>query len=371
MVGNLPDFMNNPKGKKKLNNIQVLGLGFGILIPLWLLMSGYFTILSGLWMVVLPAILYLLPRIAKVSELKHMVYNGLLFAVIAMLAGGLYLSPVLVDGNSQFHDGGMFKNAEITATGTGYSITVEYTGDDMTYTPVAALVEIELYGYHLLYPRSDGINEFPGTMSGNTVSYDIDAGDKLYILYFFMNDADDKKVSGSQSPSVFLTEKTSSSELNGAIWKGTLYVVSIIVILYFLITLFTYAIRAKANKARDRMIEQGRLYPSGYGRCKECGAIVLPGEINCLKCNAYIDVPKELRPDKADYFECEGCGAEVPEDAEKCPKCGAMFEEIEVEVRRVDGTVEVVHETFSCPRCGLNIPVSAEMCPKCGMSFRK
>jgi RNA polymerase subunit RPABC4/transcription elongation factor Spt4 len=371
MVGNKPDFMINSEKKTKLNNRQVLGLGFGILIPLWLLVSGYFRYLGVLWMIILPVILYLGPRITKVRDLKYMIANGVLFAVIAILIGGLFMSPALINDNNQFRDGGMFKDAVITPTETGYSVTAEYIGDDLTLTPVAFLMQVEMAGYWLPYGKEGGTETFTGTMFGNTVSYDITANDKLYIMYFYMNDGDGEKVSGSQSPSMFLTEKTSSSEFNRAVWLGTVYIVGVVVILYLMITLFTYAIRSKANKTRDRMIEQGRLYPDGYGRCKECGAIVLPGEISCLKCGAYIDVPKELRPHKVDYFECEQCGAEVPEDAERCPKCNAEFDGFEVEVVRTDGTVEVVQETFECPDCKSEVPISSKTCPVCGRTFRK
>lgn len=363
--------MKDSKKKTKLDNKQILGLGFGILITLWLLMSGYFRYLGPLWMIILPSILYLAPRIAKVRDLKVMAANGILFAVIAILAGGLFLSPALINDNDEFVDGGMFENADITSTGTGYSITVDYNGSDNTLTPVAHLMEIELAGYYLPFGKEDGIETFQGTLSGTTASFNLNTGDKLYLLYFYMTDGVGEKVPDSQSPSMFLTKNTSAGEFNSAVWKGTLYIVSIIVILYFMITLFTYAIRSRANKTRSKMVEQGRLYPDGYGRCKECDAIVLPGEVNCLKCNAYVDVPKELRPDKVDYYECGQCGAEVPENAEKCPKCDVVFDGLEVEFQQADGTVKIVKDTFGCPECGSEIPIDSKDCPVCGKTFRK
>lgn len=351
-----------------MDNKQILGLGFGILISLWLLMSGYYTYLGIMWMIVLPAILYLAPRIAKVRDLKHMIAGGVIFAVVAILAGGLFLSPGSIHDHDGFKSGNGFENGVITTTATGYSVTVDYTGPHGDKTPMAFLVPIDMAGYYMPYGQGEGLM---GTVSGTSVSFDFDVDDRLYLLYFYLGDDDGRMIQGSKSPQFYLTMKTSEAELSKAAWKETVYVVSIIVILYFMITLFTYAIRSRANKARDRMIEQGRLYPSGYGRCKHCDAIVLPGEINCLKCNSYIDVPKELRPAKVDYFECEACGAEVPEDADKCPKCGVDFEELEVEVRRADGSVEIIRETFDCPECRLEVPMSSKSCPYCGKRFRK
>lgn len=343
-------------------------MGFGILISLWLLLTGYYTILGGLAIIILPAILYLAPRIAKVRGLKYMIANGTLFAVIALLIGGGFIVPDEVNERSTFKDGNGYKNAEITQTDAGYSITVDYSDYDDAITPVIFLGQVEMVEFFV--PRGNG-DSYTGTWSGNTASFDLTTDDKLYLIYFYMKDASDTPVRNSYSEFMYLTLKTSDSEYNSAVWKGVGYTVGTIMILYFMITIFTHLIRSRADVARDRMIEQGRLYPQGYGRCKQCDAIVLPGEINCLKCNAYIDVPKELRPYKVDYFECDKCGAEVPEDADKCSRCGVYFDGVEVEVQRADGTVEVIHETFDCPECRSNVPMSSKACPVCGKRFRK
>ena len=96
---------------------------------------------------------------------------------------------------------------------------------------------------------------------------------------------------------------------------------------FLLISMLAWYMRRNLERVRARLEAEGRLYPPGYGRCKRCGTVVLPGEICCRRCGEYIDVPEELRVKKVDYFECSECGREVPEDAGVCPYCGETFEE--------------------------------------------
>ncbi len=153
---------------------------------------------------------------------------------------------------------------------------------------------------------------------------------------------------------------------------GAGYTVLYAMIIYFLILVFSTLMRNSAEKARVKMEADGRLYPQGYGRCKQCGAMVLPGEINCRKCGVYIDVPEELRVKKKDSFQCSECGAEVFPDTTICPKCGAVFdEEDENEVIHQDGTVDVSTKNVICPECGNIVPVNADWCPRCGKMLKK
>jgi len=96
---------------------------------------------------------------------------------------------------------------------------------------------------------------------------------------------------------------------------------------FLLIALMNIWMRKNLEKVRERLEKEGRLYPQGYGRCKRCGTVVLPGEISCRRCGEYIDVPEELRVKKVNYFECSECKREVPEDAGVCPYCGEVFED--------------------------------------------
>ncbi|MDR0791321.1 MAG: zinc ribbon domain-containing protein [Methanomassiliicoccaceae archaeon] len=107
-----------------------------------------------------------------------------------------------------------------------------------------------------------------------------------------------------------------------------LYITAFVLILPFLLlSLLTLWMRKNLEKTRERLEKEGRLYPQGYGRCKRCGSMVLPGEISCRKCGEYVDVPEEMRVKKVNYFECSECGREVPPDAGVCPYCGEAFEE--------------------------------------------
>ncbi len=372
MVQSAPDFMNEPKKWMNLNKKQLLGLGLGFFITLGLLVSGYYTWIGGLWMIVLPAILYLFPHLFGMKDSKIMAVHGAVFIVVTLLIGVFYSAPALIENRDKFVDSGMYSDADIIVTGTGYTITVTYTGDDFSYAPMVQITETYGVGFYTYYGAEGGTRDIPGTLStSGDITFDIPADDSLYTIAMYMKDGDGKVVSESVTNTIFLTEMTSDANINRAVLTGVVYTLVFIAILFFMILFFTYIIRSKANKTRTRMIEQGRLYPDGYGRCKECDAIVLPGEINCRKCGAYIDVPKEFRPNKVDFFECENCGAEVPEDAEVCPKCGVTFSETEVEVLHADGTVEVVESTFGCPSCGAEIPIVSEICPKCGKMFRK
>ena len=100
----------------------------------------------------------------------------------------------------------------------------------------------------------------------------------------------------------------------------------VLVLPFLLLSLLTWWMRMNLEKTRARLEKEGRLYPQGYGRCKRCGSLVLPGEVSCRKCGEYIDVPEELRVKKVNYFECSECGREVPQDAGVCPYCGEAFE---------------------------------------------
>ena len=96
---------------------------------------------------------------------------------------------------------------------------------------------------------------------------------------------------------------------------------------FLILALLTWWMRRNLERVRARMEAEGRLYPQGYGRCKRCGSLVLPGEAMCRKCGEYVDVPEEMRVKKVSYFECSECGREVPQDAGVCPYCGEAFDD--------------------------------------------
>jgi len=156
----------------------------------------------------------------------------------------------------------------------------------------------------------------------------------------------------------------------GLCFIGAAILMAIIGGIYFVMLIFSELMRRSARKTRAKMEAEGRLYPKGYSKCKECGTMVLPGEITCRKCGAPIEVPEELKVHKKDFFQCSECGTEVPMDAKVCPKCGATFDEKEeTEIKHADGTVDVSTESFECSECGKKVPANAKKCPYCGAEF--
>jgi|GEM_PF-2506776 len=179
--------------------------------------------------------------------------------------------------------------------------------------------------------------------------------------------ADGNKESGKLLGPVTMDD----SQLTTFCFTGNLYYIGVnIVVFFFLIVLITTWMRSNLEKTRARLEAEGRLYPQGYGRCKECGTIILPGEVVCRKCGAYIDVPDEIKVKKVEYFECSDCGKEVPLSSDKCPFCGAAFEddiEDETVAEAEKGPKNEV--TFTCSECGKQVPESASVCPHCGEKF--
>ena len=364
-LGVTGDRTSDKKNKIELDNKQILGLALGFVISLALLVTGYYQYFTCLAILIIPALLYLIPHFFKVDDIKVMVMHGAVFVVVALLAGGLYAAPSYIDDNTDFAGNDSFTNATVAESVTGYDITVTFDAG-VGQTPVAELFLIDKVGFSTVNGDPNDKTTLPGTQTGNVMAYSFSVDDQLYIIQFSMEDVDGNKTGQTF---FFLTAYTSESNKNSAIWMGTLNDLGVYMLLYFMIVFLTYAMRSSAKKTRAKMVEQGRLYPEGYGRCKECNAIVLPGEVSCRKCGKYVDVPDEMKPKKKDFFTCSDCGAEIHEDAGKCPKCGVEFDGVEIEVQHADGTIEITDSTFECPICGSDVPATSEFCPKCGKTF--
>ncbi len=365
-LGMTGDRIGDEKKKIDIDSKQILGLAIGFAISFALLITGYYQYFTCMAVLIIPALLYLIPHFFKVKNLKVMVMHGVVFTVVALLVGGLYAAPTFIDDNSEFTGTTTFTDVAVTYTAPMYDVTVKF--DDTTgLAPNAELFKIDKVGFSTANGPTDPIPLLPVTQTVDTVSYNFSVDDQLYIIQFFATDTDDKRI---EQTFFFLTGNPSESSKNSAMWMGSLYELGLFMLLYFMIVFLTYAMRTSAKKTQARMVEQGRLYPEGYGRCEECRAIVLPGEVSCRKCGKYIDVPVEMKPKKKDFFTCSDCNAEVPEDASVCPKCGVEFDDIEIEVEHADGTVEITYSTFKCPVCGLDVPPTAKFCPKCGETFK-
>jgi len=251
------------------------------------------------------------------------------------------------------------------------SITASLTGD-YEGTPVLCYVDVDGIAFSGVYYTAemtyDTLTVIDLSVS-DTVTLDTS---KLYMVMLAYADENDGNytVSNANSESyVTFTENSFTGSLTGLSLEGATIVMVYVMIVFYMILLFSSFMRSRMERTRAKMEADGRLYPQGYGRCENCGAIVLPGEVKCRKCGKYIDRPKEWQPEKKDFFECSECGAEVPADAEVCPKCGAKFDGTETEVIHSDGSKDTTSETIMCPECGENLPITSKFCPKCGHRF--
>jgi len=359
-----------------LSQKQLLILLASFLIALVLTILGFGTSCYCLGMVVIAVILYMLPRFFGVENVKLMTMVGVLFAVCAILIGGLAMAPGVVaanEGNPPDND--YFSNVQFTYTDGGVNITA-----DVTYTDFNPAV----YSVHFMYGEVRGItfNSINPAYGGDvelsvtdghasgSISLDRNTLHAGYLTLMKDDGIGNLTEFGSSTRLTVLTGAFGGSLTELGIY-GCFVVTLYIIIIFFLILVLSSFTRGRIEKTREKMEKEGRLYPPGYGRCEQCGAVVLPGEVNCRKCGAYIDRPEEMKPKKKDFFECSECGAEVPMDATHCPKCGAVFDEDEFEVVHADGTTETTKESFVCPECGAMVPGTASFCTKCGAKFNK
>ncbi|MDR0524140.1 MAG: zinc ribbon domain-containing protein [Candidatus Methanoplasma sp.] len=306
-------------------------------------------------MLIIAVILYMAPRLMRVGGMRFMAAFGAVFAAAAILIGGLAMAPGYVseiDGDPP--DGDWFKNVRFECSEGEVRISADVVGD---VSKVAFFYgAVEGIGFRSIYgtqgEKAD-LEVSDGKASGTVT---LDKG-KLYVGHVGA-----LKEDGGADPDRRSYDAALTGAYSGSVSSLSLYGCAVatiyVMIFYFMILVFSAFMRSRLEKTREMLESQGRLYPQGHGRCSECGSIVLPGEVVCKKCGAYIDRPDEMKPDKKEYFECSECGAEVPEDAAKCPRCGVSFDEGEED------------ETKECPECLALIHASYTFCPMCGANFK-
>ena len=344
--------------------------------------------------------LYMIPHILGVSSVKIKAIIGVLFAVMAIVAGTFAYSGTIESYEGRMHTSDTSTVQDIVydadaGTITFTLITDRAPGDSenpRTWHGIAETVPVEGISFgipnrsggasHVFRETTDSAYKEGTTgiltvtdagMKGDKYVYTCTASDfnlengKLYLVGAGITD--NNAVSTKESVTFMIDRESNQTAIY---FTGTAYTVAFAVVIFFMILIFSALMRSSAEKSRKKMEAQGRLYPKGYGRCKNCGATVLPGEVNCRKCGTYIDVPEELKPHKKDFFQCTECGAEVPADADVCPKCGAKFEGSETEVVREDGEVETSEDDMiACPGCDYHVPAGTDWCPKCGRMLKK
>ncbi len=306
---------------------------------------GIYTALCGLGFVVVGAAGFLIVKRLSTADLKKMLIACGIIFVILFLLGSLVVSPIFVDNCTNVND---FKCDEIQVKdvkASDGSITISFHYTDREYGdgkitcnevwvfcgPVNALCYNNMQAVNNdSYIAKVKLNE---ERSGDyTATISSFSKDKLAICQFAMHGI---KTEGEEEKDVILAATGTSLYKDGASY-GTAVVaalpftamyVGVVSVIFGIIAFFSDRAKKSIEKTRASMEAEGRLYPKGYGKCKECGSLVLPGETVCRKCGAYIEVPDELRVEKKDFFQCSECGAEVPADAKVCPKCGTTFDE--------------------------------------------
>jgi len=370
-VGNV--MKNTVKEFKSLSSKQVIALIAALIIAIVLTIMGVSRSCACFGMLIIAIIIYMLPHMMGVESIKVKAVLGMVFFVITLLIGGLFTAPGFVDDYSgEPPDNDYFSNIEYTYDNNDLKIRVDVTGIGSNDV---VLYYGKVEGVNFNYPNavlnlSETLSlDSTGTVATGTIH--LDPNDlfigKLGVTK--LNDKGEKVLDGdTETALTFFTGAFDGSVVMLTL-KGCFLTLVNIMIIFLLILLLSNIMRKRMEATRERMESEGRLYPQGYGRCDKCNSVVLPNEVQCRKCGAYIDRPKDMRPNKKDFFECSECGAEVPNDAKVCPKCGVPFDEDEIEVVHADGSIEVTNETFECSECGAEVPVTATFCPKCGAKF--
>ena len=358
----------------------LVGLVAAILIQMFL---GY----QCLGFFVVAVVLYMVPHMLGVSSVRIKAVVGAIFLVL-MLVIGSFMVASLVPNNGADSVSGGDRISDVTydeetgelefsvCPGTDDWDVVVQTGhvNGLVAVGFESLVMTSVDGV-VNHRTADDTTDDPDAVRDLVMTADPDregwyncsvtldlADGSLYVVQINIDE-------NPMSYLLFMDDR--GSDLAKVGLMGNLYTVAWSLVIYVIILVFSALMRNSAEKTRKKMEAEGRLYPKGYGTCKECGAIVLPGEVNCRKCGAYIDVPDEMRPKKKDFFQCSECGAEVPSDASECPRCGAKFDGTENEVVHEDGSVDVSDQDVVCPDCGSTVPANADWCPKCGKMLKK
>jgi len=342
----------------------------------WLAIAGGFVVagvltcmnlaLSCIGFLVIAVILYMLPHMTGVTSPKIKAIIGVVFIVVMLLIGTFAYM-----GAASFYEVKAISSTGIITDVTYEDgvVTVTATEEGLDLMAETAVITMISYG-SAINSSGDPIKTPLKDMGGGVYKATPDTYPNDYNV-LFVGISEDKDGSYKQFYRVQFDTGVSDGDLMQKNFMGAGYVMLLVGLMFFVMLIFSELMRRSARKTRDRMEKEGRLYPEGYSKCKECGTMVLPGEVTCRKCGAVIEVPEDVKVlHKKDFFECSECGAEVPTDAKVCPKCGAKFDEPEeTEITHTDGTVDVSSETFECSECGKAVPANAKRCPYCGAEF--
>ena len=350
-----------------------LGMLIAASIGLIFAYFGLFTILCGIGGALLIGILlYMLPK-SFGADFKKMLVFGVVFFVVCSMFAAFAVSKPLVESYHDPHDVRDLKNIQVTPfdqySSSGYDITFDYTGSDGTTVEVHYATVTSIWSTGITTKDMHDLAAQPIVPVGNTFHLPALEDGKIYVYEIIVKNSEGKNVF---IVSAFGPVLMDDGALTSFCITGNLYGIGLnVMVIFFMILLLTTWMRSKLEETRERMEREGRLYPQGYGRCKACGTIVLPGEVTCRKCGAYVDVPESMKPKKVEFFECSECGKEVPMNADTCPSCGATFDGVEDEsaTTTVVTTEKKPAEKVTCSECGNIVPADAIRCPFCGERF--
>ncbi|MCQ2053265.1 MAG: zinc ribbon domain-containing protein [archaeon] len=328
----------------------ILAIGFSLLG----MYSGLFSQCYGLGFILIACFALYIPKIFGITKVRHLVAVGVAFFLILTAFGTFVVSKPMLENNSVPYNSESFFEVD-TENGKILVPCNETPLDDVKLNfnkvqPFAYLtIKTDNENPHLIQKSDDGRYKSDIKIENGCIyQYSLEKKSDDRIKLYYLNAVDD-------------TELVKFCLLGNAYYCGIIFTINMLMLF------FGIRIRKNLENMRAKMEAEGRLYPQGYGHCKECGSIVLPGEICCRRCGAYIEVPDEFRHRKVDMVQCSECEAEIPRDAKTCPKCGVTFDE-EEEVVYVD-TRET--DLVGCPECGMKIPSNAKFCPKCGAILDK
>ncbi len=348
---------------KGLNPKQWIAIIASFAVCLLLVCTGMFLAMCMGFFIV-AVILYMVPHMLGVRSPRIKAVIGALFLAVILIMAAVAYSDSAVDkigtlrGNTILTDC-TYENHVVTVVSDDADLDIV-----VSYAPITGID----FGQPNMYDKSNVVKIIPTYADGKyTATLDLDEGNYYYVETS-VNVNTDKPTEYWQ---IFDNTGISASDVNSLSLNGSWLSVVEIGAIFFVMLIFSELMRRGARKKRDQLIKDGRLYPEGYDKCKECGALVLPGEVVCRKCGAPIEVPEDVKVlHKKDFFECSECGTEVPLDAKFCPKCGAVFnEDTEAIIEHADGTVDSSTETFECSECGKEVPANAKRCPYCGAEF--
>lgn len=331
----------------------LLAVGLG-LFEMW---SGLFSGFCGLGFILVACFALYIPKIFGIVKVQHLVAVGVAFFLI-LTVFGTFVSKSMLENNgvpSSYNSEG-FSDVNIDNKG---KIDVSYNGNSVSDIKLN-FNKVQQIVYQIPSVNNTGdsysMEKLDNGRYASSSKVEIENG-SIYRYSFSKNND-----GYSKSDESYYINAVDDVELTKFCLLGNAYYCGVIFVINMLMLFFSVSVRKNLENMRAKMEAEGRLYPQGYGRCKECGSIVLPGETCCRRCGAYLEVPDKFRHKKVDMVQCSECEAEVPQDAKVCPKCGATFDE-EEEIVYVD-TKET--DLINCPECGMRIPSNAKFCPKCG-----